>query len=88
MKRPNLMKIAGASLLAFGLAALAAPMPAAAQDSSAQSREAAPAQDNQDRRGDTDWGWLGLLGLAGLAGLRRRQEHHHEEPVRQRSTAV
>lgn len=84
MKRPNMRRIIGGSLLALGLATLGSTSPAGAQDYS-QSGTPAATRNDRDNGRDMDWGWLGLFGLAGLAGLRRRSEH--VEPARQRSVA-
>jgi hypothetical protein len=46
--------------------------PATSPDNRATAPNATRYDNQSRRRGDHDWGWIGLLGLAGLAGLRRR----------------
>lgn len=75
MKRFNLPKVIGASIVAVGLTLMPLTLPATAQNSP-NSNTMAQAETAPDQEGDRDfdWGWLGLLGLAGLAGLRKKQE--------------
>lgn len=90
MKRSNLSKMLGASLLTVSLATLPAVMPASAQTNSSPNRTDTTTTDTNRSQGvdyntrgdrDFDWGWLGLLGLAGLAGLARPKR---EDNVRYR----
>lgn len=82
MKRSNLSKIAGASLLALSLAILPSTLPASAQNNSDPNRtviDTTPFQETKDD--NNNWGWLGLIGLIGLANLFRKDEpevHHHD----------
>lgn len=92
MKRSDLSKLIGASVVGLGIAVLPLSMPVSAQTDTAPgtttapdatTTETAPTQTTADTNTgdrDFDWGWLGLIGLAGLAGLSRK----HEEPVRYR----
>lgn len=91
MKRSNLSKIVGASILSLSLAALP-NLSASAQSSTTSPETNSTTTDstttttNSDRavngqRDDMDWDWLGLLGLLGLAGLAGRKR---EEPTRYR----
>jgi hypothetical protein len=86
MKRSNLSKVVGATVLAGSLAFLPLTYSASAQDRTNTSADTSARQDvsNTDTRGDRDfdWGWLGLIGLAGLAGLAKKRE----EPVRYRES--
>lgn len=93
MKRSNLSKIVGTSLVSLSLATLPVVLPAAAQTNTTPTSpygtnnttvETNPSQGvDYTNRGDRDfdWGWLGLLGLIGLAGLARPKR---EENVRYR----
>lgn len=90
MKRSNLSKVVGASILSLSLAAAPLTLSASAQTTrtTAPTTTTSPNVDTRQgtdyTRGDTndfDWGWLGLLGLIGLAGLAGRKR---EEPARYR----
>lgn len=93
MKRSNLSKVVGATVLTLSLAILPSTLPASAQTGGTGSDTTNTAPDttgnNTQTQGtdsaatgdrDFDWGWLGLIGLAGLAGLARKRE----EPTRYR----
>ncbi|MBD2517148.1 WGxxGxxG-CTERM domain-containing protein [Nostoc sp. FACHB-973] len=76
MKRSDISKVIGFSILAVGLAVTPLIMPASAQsntsgDTNTTSRTDDTSTQGVNNRDDNgfDWGWLGLLGLAGLAGL-------------------
>ncbi|MCL1467600.1 WGxxGxxG family protein [Argonema galeatum] len=78
MKRSNLSKIAGASVLALSLTILPSTLPAAAQnnsnpnvDRSGPTVDTTPFQETKDD--NNNWGWLGLIGLVGLANLFRKE---------------
>lgn len=75
MKRSNLSKVVGASVLSLGLAILPLTLPASAQapDTTTTSPDTTVENAEGGDR-DFDWGWLGLIGLAGLAGLAKRSE--------------
>lgn len=86
MKRFNLSKVLGASVLVASLATLPLALPASAQNGTVtDSSQAAPGdiatygdgETDRDRRA-FDWGWIGLLGLVGLAG---RLAKHRTETV-------
>ena len=101
MKRSDLTKTIGATIIAAGLAIAPAHLPASAQTNTAPGtnsrdtttttttpRSAVYSAEN-DR--DFDWGWLGLLGLSGLLGLmpRKRQENvRYTTTVNDRDPAV
>jgi len=76
MKRSDLSKVVGGSVLALSMAVLPSITPVSAQDSTNNSTTTSPSTTStttttQTPRQDRgfDWGWLGLIGLAGLAGL-------------------
>ncbi|HLO52455.1 MAG TPA: WGxxGxxG family protein [Kamptonema sp.] len=86
MKRSDLSKVIGASVMAAGLVILPATLPASAQSStsptttdSTDTTTTTPRADVYNTDRDVDWGWLGLLGLTGLLGLipRKREETVH-----------
>lgn len=87
MKRSDLSKVIGASVMAAGLVILPATLPASAQSSTSPNTDSTntttttPRSDvyNTDYDRNVDWGWLGLLGLTGLLGLipRKREETVH-----------
>ena len=84
MKRSDLSKVIGASMMAAGLVILPATLPASAQSNTSPNTDSTntttttPRADvyNTDVDRNSDWGWLGLLGLTGLLGLipRKREE--------------
>lgn len=75
MKRFDLLRVVGASVLTLGLLVLPEALPAAAQQQTANPTETIPAANPTTPSGanegdrDFNWSWLGLIGLAGLAGL-------------------
>ncbi|MCC5661597.1 WGxxGxxG-CTERM domain-containing protein [Nostoc sp. XA010] len=76
MKRSDISKVIGSSILAVGLAVTPLIMPASAQSNTSGDTNTTSRTDNTSTQGANsrddngfDWGWLGLLGLAGLAGL-------------------
>lgn len=94
MKRSNLSKVVGASVLSLSMALVPITMPANAQSSGGTGGTGSSGSTTTDttntrsgtadyNRNDNnfDWGWLGLLGLIGLAGLAGRK---NQEPVRYR----
>ncbi len=93
MKRSNLSKVVGASVLSLSVALLPLSMPAHAQSgggaggstggstSGSTSGSTTTGTTDSTRNNDFDWGWLGLLGLIGLAGLTGR---NRTEPARYR----
>ena len=79
MKRSDLSKIAGVSVLALILAILPSAVPASAQTSPAPGTttentgptvDTTPFQETKDDANNL--GWLGLIGLVGLANLLRK----------------
>jgi MYXO-CTERM domain-containing protein len=62
------VRIAGALLLALGLAMVSGSVYAQGDNPPVEST-----QTTQQDTNDFPWGLLGLLGLGGLAGLRRRE---------------
>ena len=88
MKRSNLSKVVGASVLSLSMAVLPLTMPSNAQtgttdttaDTTTDTTTTQPTTTTEGDR-DFDWGWLGLLGLIGLAGLAGNRK---EETVRYR----
>lgn len=79
MKRSDISKVIGSSILAVGLAITPLIMPASAQSNSSGDANTTSRTDNTSTQGadtrdnnDFNWGWLGLLGLAGLAGLAKK----------------
>ncbi|MEH2411888.1 WGxxGxxG family protein [Nostoc sp.] len=77
MKRFNLSKILGSSVLALSLATLPTLLPASAQTTTtpdATVRDTTTDRTATDRNyRDGDWGLLGLLGLFGLFGRKSRR---------------
>jgi MYXO-CTERM domain-containing protein len=78
VKRSNLSKLVGTSLLVASLLTLPATMRASAQtgtntgtDTTTTVNDASRATDNNFA--DGDWGLMGLLGLFGLLGRRSRK---------------
>ncbi|MHC5916482.1 MAG: WGxxGxxG family protein [Nostoc sp.] len=76
MKRSDISKVIGSSILAVGLAVTPLIMSASAQSSTSGDTNTTSRTDNTSTQGVNntddngfDWGWLGLLGLAGFAGL-------------------
>ena len=76
MKRSDISKVIGSSILAVGLAITPLIMPASAQSSTSGDTNTTSRTDNTSTQGvdnrdnhNFNWGWLGLLGLAGLGGL-------------------
>ncbi|AFZ32056.1 hypothetical protein Glo7428_3587 [Gloeocapsa sp. PCC 7428] len=87
MKRSQLSKIFGASVLGLSLAVLPSTLPVSAQTTNTApgttdtTTTTAPTTTTTTETNDGfDWGWLGLIGLAGLAGLAGRKS----EPTRYR----
>lgn len=86
MKRSDLSKIIGGSLMVVSLVILPSTLPSSAQSNTSPDTgrtNTTPRSDvyntNRDRDRDADWGWLGLLGLTGLLGLipRKQEERVH-----------
>ncbi|MFN6465358.1 MAG: WGxxGxxG family protein [Nostoc sp. DedVER02] len=76
MKRFNVSKILGSTVLALSLATLPTVLPASAQTTSTSDGTTTTTTDNTstDRNyRDGDWGLLGLLGLFGLFGRKSRK---------------
>ncbi|WP_392482400.1 WGxxGxxG family protein [Nostoc sp. C110] len=77
MKRFNVSKILGSTVLALSLATLPTVMPASAQTTAAPDGTATNTTTDRaatDRNyQDGDWGLLGLLGLFGLLGRKNRK---------------
>ncbi|MEH1866897.1 MAG: WGxxGxxG family protein [Nostoc sp.] len=77
MKRFNVSKILGSTVLALSLATLPTVLPASAQTTStSDGTTTTTTTDNTatDRNyRDGDWGLLGLLGLFGLLGRKNRK---------------
>ncbi|MEH2364340.1 WGxxGxxG family protein [Nostoc sp.] len=77
MKRFNISKILGSSVLALSLATLPTVLPASAQTTT--TPDATVTDTTTDRTAtdrnyrDGDWGLLGLLGLFGLFGRKSRR---------------
>ncbi|MEH2164338.1 MAG: WGxxGxxG family protein [Nostoc sp.] len=76
MKRFNISKILGTTVLALSLATLPTVLPASAQttttpDSTTTTTTDSTTTDRNYR--DGDWGLLGLLGLFGLFGRKSRK---------------
>ncbi|MEH2445467.1 MAG: WGxxGxxG family protein [Nostoc sp.] len=77
MKRFNVSKILGSSVLALSLATLPTVLPASAQTTT--TPDASVTNTTTDRTAtdgnhrDGDWGLLGLLGLFGLFGRKSRR---------------
>ncbi len=73
MKRFNLSKVVGASVLSLSLAILPLSLPASAQTSTESNQPTIDTTPFQETRDDNNnWGWLGLIGLIGLANLFRK----------------
>jgi MYXO-CTERM domain-containing protein len=85
MKRSNLFKILGISILSLGTAIMPLTLPASAQVTQPETDRTVVREDD-----GFDWGWLGLLGLLGLAGLagksRREPTAYREPDVTARTT--
>ncbi|MEH2416855.1 WGxxGxxG family protein [Nostoc sp.] len=79
MKRSNISKILGSSVLALSLATLPTVLPASAQTTTTTTPDASVSGTTTDRTAtdrnyqDGDWGLLGLLGLFGLFGRKSRR---------------
>ncbi|MHC5938018.1 WGxxGxxG family protein [Nostoc sp.] len=77
MKRFNISKIFGSSVLALSLATLPTVLPASAQTTTTPDATVTDTTTNRtatDRNyRDGDWGLLGLLGLFGLFGRKSRR---------------
>ncbi|MEH2243792.1 WGxxGxxG family protein [Nostoc sp.] len=79
MKRFNLSKILGSSVLALSLATLPTVLPASAQTTT--TPDATVTNTTTDRTATDgnyrhrDWGLLGLLGLFGLFGRKSRRDN-------------
>ncbi len=83
MKRFNVSKVLGSTVLALSLATLPTVLPASAQTNTSaggstvdSSRNAATDRTVTDQNHrDGDWGLLGLLGLFGLLGRKSRKNN-------------
>lgn len=87
MKRSNLSKVFGASVLSLSMAVLPLTMPSNAQTETTDTTTdltTQPVTTTTQGDRDFDWGWLGLLGLIGLAGLaggnRKEESVRYREP--------
>ncbi|MES1023760.1 WGxxGxxG family protein [Gloeocapsa sp. BRSZ] len=90
MKRSQLSKVFGASVLGLSLAVLPSTLPVSAQTTNTApgttgtTTTTAPTTTTTTETNDGfDWGWLGLIGLAGLAGLaggRKSEPTRYREP--------
>lgn len=78
VKRSNLSKAFGTSVLVLGLATLPVTLPALAQTTTTTTDGTTTTVDNAatDRNySDGDWGLMGLLGLFGLLGRKNRKHN-------------
>ncbi|PPS41441.1 WGxxGxxG family protein [Chroococcidiopsis sp. TS-821] len=87
MKRSQLSKVFGASVLGLSLAFLPSALPVSAQTTNtapgATGTTTTAPTTTTETNGGFDWGWLGLIGLAGLAGLaggRKSEPNRYREP--------
>jgi MYXO-CTERM domain-containing protein len=79
VKRFNISKVLGSTVLALSLATLPTVLPASAQTTTIPDTTTTTTDNTATDRNyrDGDWGLLGLLGLFGLFGRKSRKADNH-----------